>query len=35
MYEKRVKDADKARQAYMLVPATSSKYRDAQKKLQK
>ena len=35
LYEKRVKDADKARQAYMMVPETSSRYRDAQKKLQK
>ena len=35
LYEKRVKDQEKARQAYMMVPATSSKYRDAQKKLQK
>jgi TolA-binding protein len=35
MYEKRVKDMQKARQAYLLVPASSSHYRDAQKKLQK
>jgi serine/threonine protein kinase/tetratricopeptide (TPR) repeat protein len=35
MYEKRVKDPQKAREAYMLVPASSSRYRDAQKKLQK
>jgi TolA-binding protein len=35
LYEKRVRDQDKARQAYMMVPATSSKFRDAQKKLQK
>jgi serine/threonine protein kinase/TolA-binding protein len=35
MYEKRVKDMQKARQAYMSVPASSSHYRDAQKKLQK
>jgi tetratricopeptide (TPR) repeat protein len=35
MYEKRVKDQEKARQAYMLVPDSSSHYRDAQKKLKK
>jgi TolA-binding protein len=35
LYEKRVKDQEKAREAYMMVPTTSSKYRDAQKKLQK
>ena len=35
LYEKRVKDQEKARQAYQLVPASSSRYRDAQKKLQK
>jgi len=35
MYEKKVKDTEKARQAYMMVPTTSSRYRDAQKKLQK
>ena len=35
LYEKRVKDLEKAREAYMMVPTTSSKYRDAQKKLQK
>ena len=35
LYEKRVKDADQARQAYMMVPESSSRYRDAQKKLQK
>jgi len=35
LYEKRVKDAEKARKAYMMVPMTSSRYRDAQKKLQK
>jgi serine/threonine protein kinase/TolA-binding protein len=35
LYEKRVKDQEKARQAYMMVPTTSSKYRDAQKKLHK
>ena len=34
LYEKRVKDLPKAREAYMLVPASSSRYRDAQKKLQ-
>jgi TolA-binding protein len=35
MYEKRAKAQDKARTAYMLVPDSSSHYRDAQKKLQK
>jgi tetratricopeptide (TPR) repeat protein len=35
LYEKRVKDADKARAAYALVPETSPRYRDAQKKLQR
>ena len=35
LYEKRVKDVQKARDAYMLVPAASSHYRDAQKKLQR
>ena len=35
LYEKRVKDGEKARKAYMMVPMTSSRYRDAQKKLQK
>jgi len=35
LYEKRVKDQEKAREAYMMVPTSSSKYRDAQKKLQK
>jgi TolA-binding protein len=35
MYEKRVKDMDRARKAYALVPEGSSHYRDAQKKQQK
>jgi len=35
LYEKRVKDVEKARKAYTMVPMTSSRYRDAQKKLQK
>jgi TolA-binding protein len=34
MYEKRVKNAEKARAAYALVPETSPRYRDAQKKIQ-
>jgi serine/threonine protein kinase len=34
LYEKRVKDAEKARAAYALVPESSPRYRDAQKKLQ-
>jgi TolA-binding protein/predicted Ser/Thr protein kinase len=34
IYEKRVKNAEKARAAYALVPANSKNYRDAQKKLQ-
>jgi outer membrane protein assembly factor BamD (BamD/ComL family) len=33
LYTKRVKDAEKARAAYALVPPASSHYRDAQKKL--
>jgi TolA-binding protein len=34
IYEKRVKDVEKAKAAYALVPATSKNYRDAQRKLQ-
>jgi TolA-binding protein len=34
IYEKRLKDAEKARNAYAQVPMRSSHYRDAQKKLQ-
>ena len=34
LYEKRLKDMDKAREAYTLVPSKSSRYRDAQKKIQ-
>ena len=33
-YEKRLKDKDRARNAYQRVPASSRHYRDAQKKLQ-
>jgi TolA-binding protein len=33
LYERRLKDSEKARAAYALVPAQSSRYRDAQKKL--
>ncbi|HEV8397908.1 MAG TPA: tetratricopeptide repeat protein, partial [Vicinamibacterales bacterium] len=33
LYEEKVKDTAKARAAYALVPATSPRYRDAQKKL--
>ena len=35
VYEKRVKDAQKARTAYGLVPVSSSRYKDAQKELQR
>jgi TolA-binding protein/predicted Ser/Thr protein kinase len=35
MYEKRVKDMDRARESYALVPPASKKYNDAQKKLRK
>jgi serine/threonine protein kinase len=35
MYEKKVKDLAKARDAYAKVPPTSPRYKDAQKKLQK
>jgi len=34
MYEKRLKDPQRARDAYALVPSRSPRYRDAQKKLQ-
>ena len=33
IYERRLKDASRARDAYEKVPSTSSKYRDAQRKL--
>ena len=33
IYERRLKDATRAREAYAKVPPTSSKYRDAQRKL--
>jgi TolA-binding protein len=33
IYERRLKNMDRARDAYSKVPATSSRYRDAQKKL--
>ena len=33
LYEDKVKDPAKAKAAYALVPATSPRYRDAQKKL--
>ena len=33
LYEDKVKDPARARAAYALVPATSPRYRDAQKKL--
>ena len=34
IYEDRVKDRDRARASYALVPSQSPKYRDAQRKLQ-
>jgi hypothetical protein len=34
MYEQRLKDRDRARAAYAMVPSQSSRYRDAQRKLQ-
>jgi hypothetical protein len=33
IFEKRVKDPQRARESYALVPQGSSRYRDAQKKL--
>ena len=33
LYERRLKDPVKAREAYEKVPATSARYRDAQRKL--
>ena len=35
LYEKRVRNDEKAREAYALVPATSSRYQDAQKKVKR
>jgi hypothetical protein len=35
LYEKKVKDPAKARDAYAKVPPNSPRYKDAQKKLQK
>ncbi len=35
IYEKRLKDNDKAREAYGLVPERSGHYKDAQKKIQR
>jgi hypothetical protein len=33
LYERRVKDADKAREAYAKVPERSPRYKEAQRKL--
>jgi hypothetical protein len=34
LFEDRVKDADRAKASYALVPSQSPRYRDAQRKLQ-